>query len=229
MPTFKSKLSFQYGFSLIELLVVISIFAVITAGLIPFSLRQAAERQLIVAVEEVYSAIQLQQSNAAQGVNGSWYGAEFDSQNKKVILYEVQNPNECPITTNSLVLSTSHCTVLQREFFSNAINENGFETQLTYGTNPPEENIIQKVEARFNRGPYGQEVILYRDTSLQSSNLQRMRLAFELGDVKRILVIDGGNICNAQVLSHVPPQCITPGGLIGGSKIGRIFVVESTL
>lgn len=218
----------QIGFTLVEILIVISIFAIITAGIIPFTTRYATERQLINAVEDLLSAIQLQQSNAAQGVNGSWYGVEFDNQNDVVTFFEVKNPQQCPITTTTLIRNASICNTETREF-SQKLNRFGFDVQLTYGANPPEPNITEIVEARFNRSPRNQEIILHRDTAQQRTDLQRMRASMEIGTIKRILVFDGGNVCSEVVMSQTPPPCISPNGEIGGPKIGRIFLVEGNL
>ena len=76
------------GFTILELLLVLSLIAIISAVTFPFFLSSQTSTNLRTHAQTIKQALRIAEQKAISGQEASEWGVYFDDQNKKYILYK---------------------------------------------------------------------------------------------------------------------------------------------
>jgi prepilin-type N-terminal cleavage/methylation domain-containing protein len=226
----------QTGFSLIELLIVITIMGVLLTLSIPAYRNFSEEQSVNNAARMVKDDIQFGLNKSASGINAHWYGLKVQANSAATPLFydsystfEI-SPRDADkkvvCSPNLFDLTTPPCATNN---FRKEVTKK-YPTGVTLDTITlfdKEANAIDYpsfIDVRFNQSPRSGQIII--GSPLTSSTLQyqiaRAELVYKNGTFQRSLVIDGGNICDETQLD----KAACDNNLTGGSKPSRVFIVE---
>lgn len=225
----------QQGFTLIEILIATTIFALITTLILPRFGELSDKNTLISATENIFNKINLLRSNAASGVNGNWFSIYIE--NNTISENEITKPETCSIFHNPLLSHQNCFGAINTKTTKLPANVKFKEIRIYYHnteTGIQQEFVTDKLDLRFGRGPSAYQIaIVIPPGSISPVNSPEIyRAAITLTDNKekfsRKIVIDGGNICKISL----PPDtndCVSVSGTSGGLTKGSIYIVEPSI
>lgn len=226
----------QSGFSLIELLIVITIMGVIVTISLPSFRNFNQEKSLSNSINMVKDDIQFGINKSSSGVNGKWYGIAFESDSSSKPLnytfytnFEIIARNE-----NNEVVCSPNIFDISKLPCSDPYHQQKKERKYSSGVKLDKIVLFDKeanpidypsfIDVRFNQSPNSGQIII-GSTSTNSdlqAQIARAELIYRNENYERSLVIDGGNICDS---SQVDTSACNS-NLTGGPKPGRVFIVE---
>lgn len=226
----------ENGFTLIEILIAVTIIALVTLVAMPQFVTVSQEKTLTSAVESVYNQMIIARNNSATGVNGSWYGI-YVEKNKQIEQFEVTKPEQCSILKFPIKATPDCTSVTQTKFISLPNSTRISSIKLHYfnpDTNLEQEFTSDKVEIRFGRGQSAYNIAINTPDAfsgpVNSPEIYRAEITFtsSADPSEQKIVIDGGNICEKNIPSGTN-NCNMSSGIPGGLASGRIFIVQPSI
>lgn len=227
----------QSGFTLIEILFVVTVMALITVITIPQFVNFSEDRSLTDAVELIQTRLNLTRNNAATGVNGSWYGMYF-KKDSTIEEFEIRKPQNCSEYQDPIRSSTGcyQDMGIKTVALPSSVKIDTLKLYLyNPETNVRQEILTDDIEIRFGRGQQAYFVAIvspYQTTSPQNSpEIYRAEIIMKTssGSLERKIVIEGGNICREPLPFGAINECSTVSGVNGGFTEGRMYIVEPSI
>jgi prepilin-type N-terminal cleavage/methylation domain-containing protein len=226
----------QLGFSLIEILIVITIIGILFSLSIPAYQNYIHEQSVIQTLNGIKTEMQTAMNKSSSGTNAHWYGLTFESatavyanNNTAYNTFEILNTEECPISISNIntppCSNSSHKTIETKTFLTGVYLDHIW----LYNNNGNHIDTVGSLDIRFNQSPNTNYIAFSSSTATPGfkADVVRSELVFKFNNAnnnhEKALVIDGGNICDQGTIIE-PTKC--SGDFSGGPKPGRFFIVN---
>ncbi|GIW60894.1 MAG: hypothetical protein KatS3mg087_1960 [Patescibacteria group bacterium] len=226
MPTSK-----QSGFSLIEIIIVIAIISLVSIIFIPQYLSFSERKELTTTAENLQNQLVQLQSQASNGVDGSWYGMTLAKPNILTTL-RADDPAACSIYRNNLDSCSPTDLIKETTTLPATIKITRIEFGIYAEDGTRSSSTADYVDIRFNNSPNAYHLLIHPQVGSRP-DLSEVVIELDYNSKHTLkLVAKGGNICHnipgTTNQCDIPEITSTTGKkVLGGSKSGRIYLVNN--